>query len=418
MIIKKYVTDILNNKVFHEENILFFTDINIENNIINIHPEIEYQDWLGLGGALTNSTIFNLNKLDKNLQKEIINSYFKELNYSFLRLPIGSTDFSIESNEDYNNDFESNVQIIQDIKKIRDIEIIATPWSPPTRFKNNSSLYGGNLLKDFYNDYANYLIKFIDDYAFLNINIDYICPQNEPFAKQSWESCVYNLDDLKEFIYKYLIPKLKNTKVILWEHNKDNLYNIVSKLYEPNSEIKAVGFHWYTGAFFDELQLIREKFPNLLLFETEMCCGYSKYNEKKWIIDSEYYLSEIIGGLHNGLNAFVDWNILLDFKGGPNHKRNFCKSPIILNKKANNIIKTPIFYYLKHIGIAGKAKKVATSNYSRDCTLEVIALKNEKLYITVLNKNNFKRDLNLRIGCNIIKDKINKHSVITYEIRI
>ena len=418
MNIKKYVTDILSNKIFHEENIFFFKGIDIENSIINIHPEIEYQDWLGLGGALTNSTIYNLDKLDKNLQEEILYSYFKELNYSFLRLPIGSTDFSVNSNEDYSKDFEKNVQIIQKIKRICDIEIIATPWSPPARFKNNSSLYGGNLLKNFYNDYANYLIKFIDDYAFFNINIDYLCPQNEPFAKQLWESCTYNLDDLKDFIYINLIPKLKNTKVMLWEHNKDNLYNIISSLYEPNSKIKAVGFHWYTGAFFEELDLIRKQYSNLLLFETEMCCGYSKYNKRKWIIDSEYYLTEIIGGLHHSLNAFIDLNLLLDFKGGPNHKRNFCKSPIILNKKSKDIIKTPIFYYLKHLGIAGKAKRVATSNYSRDCTLQIVALKNEKLYITVLNRGNLKKDINIRIGTNVIKDKINKHSVITYEVVI
>lgn len=413
---EKYITDILNNKYFKQEEVKVYQNEAEENNIINVHPEIELQNWQGLGGALTNSTIFNLGKLEENLQKEIINSYFKELNYSFLRLPIGSTDFSVKSAPDYLPDFENNVKIIQEIKKIKDIKIVATPWSPPAQFKNNSSLYGGKLLKDKYNEYANYLIKFIEDYGFYNINIDYLCIQNEPFASQTWESCKYSIDEMKELIYNVLIPKLKTTKIMLWEHNKDNLYNVIKALYEPNSKVKAVGFHWYTGAFFEELDLINKAYPELLLFETEMCCGYSKYNKNKWITDGEYYLNEIIGGLHHNLNAFIDWNLLLDFKGGPNHKNNFCKSPIILEKNSKKYIKTPIFYYLKHLGIAGNAKVVATSNYSRDCSLQVVSLKNEKIYIIVLNKSDKKQEINIRIGNNMIKDKINKHTVITYVI--
>ena len=416
MNIKKYTTDIFNNKFFQEESVPLITDCREENNIINIHPEIELQDWLGLGGALTNSTCYNLNKLSKELQNEIINSYFKKLNYSFLRLPIGSTDFSLNSFPDYLSDFENNVKIIQEIKKVKDIEIIATPWSPPAEYKNNNSLYGGKLQKDKYANYADYLIKFIDDYNFMNIKINYICVQNEPFAKQSWESCTYSIEELKEFMYKYLIPKLKDTKIMLWEHNKDNLYNIVKDLYEKNSNVNAVGFHWYTGAFFEELDLIKQKFPELLLFETEMCCGYSKYNRKKWVTDAEYYLNEIIGGIKHNLNAFIDWNMLLDFKGGPNHKKNFCKSPIILDKKGKGFVKTPIYYYLKHIGLAGKAKNVATSNYVRDCNPQVIALKNDKLYITVLNKGNDKKKINVRVANTFFNDQIKRHSVVTYVV--
>ncbi len=416
MEVKKYITDIFNDKYFHEENVKFVIDNNEENNIINIHPEIEFQDWLGLGGALTDATIHNLNCLNEEKKKELLNSYFKDLNYNFFRLPIGSTDFSVNTSEDYTQSLERNVKLIQEIKQIREVEIIATPWSPPAKFKSNSSLYGGKLLNEYYNDYANYLIKFIDDYMFFGIKINYLCVQNEPFANQAWESCTYEIEELKEFMYKFLIPKLKETKLMLWEHNKDNLYNIFKNLYENNSKVKAVGFHWYTGSFFEELDLIRKNYPSILLFETEMCCGYSKYNKRKWVTDSEYYLNEIIGSMKHGLNAFIDWNLLLDFKGGPNHKHNFCKSPIILNKKENDYIKTPIFYYLEHIGIANKAKIIATSNFSRDCNLQVVALKNEKNYIIVLNKGNEKREVNIRIGNNLIKDRINKHSIVTYVI--
>ena len=63
-----------------------------------------------------------------------------------------------------------------------------------------------------------------------NIKIKYLTIQNEPYATQTWESCNWTLNNQKEFIYDYLIPKLKAEKIkieiLVWDHNKDNLYNL------------------------------------------------------------------------------------------------------------------------------------------------------------------------------------------------
>ena len=148
MIFKKYVTDIFNKKYYEEEQIKIEENSTEENNIINIHPEKTYQEWLGLGGALTNATTYNLNKLSEEKKNAFLNDYFKELNYKFVRIPLGSTDFSTKPEEDYSTDLETNVKILQKIKEITDIKTILTPWSPPRRFKTNNSLYGGKLKKE------------------------------------------------------------------------------------------------------------------------------------------------------------------------------------------------------------------------------------------------------------------------------
>ena len=46
MKVNKYVTDIINKKYFSEHDVKTYSYNNEENFIINVHPEVEYQDWL------------------------------------------------------------------------------------------------------------------------------------------------------------------------------------------------------------------------------------------------------------------------------------------------------------------------------------------------------------------------------------
>ena len=59
-----------------------------------------------------------------------------------------------------------------------------------------------------YDIYSDYLVKYINEYKNQGFNISYLTIQNEPFATQTWESCVFSLDEQKDFIYNHLIDKL------------------------------------------------------------------------------------------------------------------------------------------------------------------------------------------------------------------
>ena len=50
--------------------------------------------------------------------------------------------------------------------------------------------------------------------------------QNEPEAKQTWDSCLYTAEEERDFIKYYLGPSLErhnllDKKVIIWDHNRD-----------------------------------------------------------------------------------------------------------------------------------------------------------------------------------------------------
>ena len=165
--------------------------------------------------------------------------------------------------------------------------------------------------------------------------------------------------------------------------------------------------------------MVREKFPDKLLVHTEGCTGLSKSNEiKDQIHNGEIYAHDIIGDLNAGTNAYIDWNIVLDSNGGPNHKKNFCNSPILLNNSQTDYIKTPAYYYIGHFSkfIKPGAKRIAFSKYTDN--FEVTSFKNldGSVVIVILNKKWFKIDYNICVNNRLIKDSIPENSIITYVV--
>ena len=422
----KYVTDIQNNLYINKEIIKEKKYMINLNNQITINLNKVITNYLGMGGALTESVAYNYSLLSQKNKDYFIRDCFskKGLNYNYGRISIGSCDFSLSyysyakkkdlSDFNINRDKKYVIPLIKDILNNKDISIIASPWSPPVMYKLIKTWrFGTKLRKKYYNSYSDYLIKYLNYYKKENININYLTIQNEPMARQRWESCIFNLSEQKDFIYNYLLPKLNKTKLLLFDHNKDNLYNITKYLYHDNKKIYGIAFHNYTGSHFNELKKIREDYSNLILINTEGCTGFSMYDEKSWIKDAEYYLHDIIGDFNNGANAYLDWNILLDKDGGPSHIKNPVKSILVLDN--DNYIKTPIYYYIYHVShfIDTNMEIIENNSYTKD--LDILVLRDiNKIINIIMNKNNMVYDFNLVIKDKYINDSINSHSIITY----
>lgn len=439
MKIKKIETNIKRHLYLFETEITNIKDYNekIENNIINIYPSISYQKIIGFGGAFTGSTCYVLNTIDDSIKNNIINEYFGEnsLNYSICRLPIGSSDFSPKSysysyKEDLSdfNILEDKKYIIPTIKmaqvKNPNLQFIATPWSPPAFMKDNKNLYHGGKLKNEYKLlWAKYLLKYVEEYKKENINIDYMTIQNEPNASQWWESCIFSAEDEAIFLKQYLFPTFnKNnlkTKFLVWDHNKDNILNRnLNTLikYGALDYANGIAFHWYTGTHFENLQILHDLFPNKLLIHTEGCTGYSKFKPEDELFNANMYASEIIGDFNSGVNAFIDWNMILDYKGGPNHKNNNCNAPIMLDKQNKDYIKTPSFYYIAQFSkyIKPGAIRIGFSRFTEN--INVTAFKNldNSIVVILLNRNSYNIEYNLCIDNKTFHDNLDSNAIVTF----
>jgi len=250
--IQKIETNYKEKKLYKqtEENGFEETFDKKENQVIIIYPEFKYQKIIGFGGAFTESSGYVFKKFPDDIKKKFILDYFSPVgnNYSFCRTHINSCDFSLSTysysekeNLEYfsiENDKKYIIPLIKEALKVnKNLTLLSSPWSPPQFMKTNNNMNNGGKLKPKYKElWVKYIVKYLKAYEENGIKIDFLTIQNEPFAKQNWESCLYTEDEEAEMALDYLIPNLRTynlkTRVLVWDHNKERLYIRAKKMYK------------------------------------------------------------------------------------------------------------------------------------------------------------------------------------------
>ena len=108
----------------------------------------------------------------------------------------------------------------------------------------------------------------------------------------------------------------------------------------------GTGFHWYCGDHFDNVQKVHDEFPNKQLIFTEGCQEGGPHIGS-WDL-GERYATSIINDLNRWTVAWIDWNLILNEEGGPNHVGNYCSAPIIVNTKSQELLYQSSYYYMGH----------------------------------------------------------------------
>lgn len=245
--------------------------------------------------------------------------------------------------------------------------------------KDNGEMnHGGALLPEYRALWAEYYIRFLRLYQKEGVPISYLSVQNEPYAVQTWDSCLYSAKEEGEFVRDYLGPALEKSqfhdvKVWVWDHNKERAFEHVKEVFadkEASKYIWGTAFHWYRGDHFEALDLIRKNWPDKSLMMTECCVDLTCPSQSA---AAERYAHEIIGDLRNGTRTFLDWNLLLDEEGGPNHVGNFCDAPIRMNTKTGKLDVRLSYYYIGQFSrfLPTGSVRTASTGYSED--LEHIA---------------------------------------------
>jgi glucosylceramidase len=381
-----------------------------------------FQEVFGFGGAVTDAVAEVHANLTPAARQAFLTAYFDPragLGYSVLRTTIHSSDFGSGSYT-YVRDGDrtlASFSIAPDLKLrvplLRaalasgrahgtDVRVFASPWSAPAWMKSNGSMVaGGSLLPEYRDTWARYVVKFVQAYEQAGVPLWGLSVQNEPMAKQTWESMVFSAEEETRFLGDYLGPALQaaglgNKKIIVWDHNRDLLPQRAAHiLSDPKARpyIWGVGYHWYeTWAGGEPMHrnvaAVHEAWPDVNLLMTEGCIEqFDPARLQDWA-NGERYASQMIADLNAGGVGWVDWNMLLDSRGGPNHKNNFCFAPLHAGADGQ-LVFTPIYTAIGHFSryIRPQARRVSATT-SRS-VLAATAFRNASgsLVVVVMNRS-------------------------------
>ena len=406
---------------------------------IKIHKENLKQTVLGFGGSFTESSASIYHDLSQTKKDEIIEAYFGETgnNYSIGRTHINSCDFSLENyahcetpgdidlkNFSISRNKKDLIPFIKDALRLtkNKFRIMASPWSPPSWMKTNGQMNeGGKLKEEYKRAWADYYCKFIEFYHGEEVPIWGISVQNEPEAKQTWDSCLYTAEEERDFIKYFLGPSLErhnllDKKVIIWDHNRDMMVERARTVLRDPEAAKFVwgtGFHWYCGDHFDNVQKVHDEFPDKNLIFTEGCQEGGPHLGS-WDL-GERYATSIINDLNRWTVAWLDWNLILNTQGGPNHVGNYCSAPMIVDTNTQEILYQSSYYYIGHFSrfIKQGDSILEIENDTSLLSLSSVSKNRDKVNTVILNKSNTS-DSFTYIGANTSIDlTIPERSILT-----
>ncbi|TCO46225.1 glucosylceramidase [Kribbella antiqua] len=331
---------------------------------ITVEPRTSYQTMDGFGASITDSSANVLYRLSAADREKTLRSLFDPragIGVSFLRQPVGSSDFTAEA-EHYTYDdvpagrtdfalkhfsiAHDEQQILPLLRRAKQLnpslKVMATPWSPPAWMKTGDSLVGGRLEDDpaVYDAYARYLVKFVQAYTAADVPIDFLTIQNEP---QNRNPSAYPGTDMpvrqEAAVISALGPLLlkasPRTKILGYDHNwtthpgdiastppgEDPETDYPYKLLRTSAArwIAGTAYHCYSGDPSAQTAL-HKAFPSKGIWFSECSGSHGPNDTPPQIFRGTltwHARNLMLGTTRNWAKSVVNWNIALDSTGGP-----------------------------------------------------------------------------------------------------
>ena len=409
---------------------------------LRLDPKQSFQRMVGFGGALTESSAWVLEQVPAQKRAQILRSYFDPVEgngYTLARTHINSCDFSLSmwaldsTPGDYDlHDFSLEpmrrhlMPLLHEANAAAggNLNILASPWSPPSWMKTNNRMDdGGKLRKEYAASWAQYYVKFVEamrDQEHLPVWA--LTVQNEPEAHQVWESCLYSPAEEAQFVREHLGPALEkaglsNVKLLGLDHNRDLLDSHAAALFgdpETSRHLWGAAIHWYVSNDHEAASRMHAAYPDKAILFTEGCweggSGVGLWSH------GEAYAQQMIADFHNWVCGFIDWNIVLDQRGGPNHVGNYCDAPVIVDTRTGEVRYQSAFYYIGHFSRFVKvgARRIASEGGPKD--LQSVAFLNPdgSLVAIVLNAGESAQPFTLSEGDTGWSCSIPAHAIQTY----
>ncbi len=338
---------------------------------IYVDDRQKFQTMDGFGCTLTGGSAMLLRQMDELVRTKLLEELFTTLNQgigiSYLRISIGASDLDegvfsyaevpagqTDPGLDKFSLIKDQLHLIPVLKEILafqpKLKIMASPWSPPAWMKDNVSSVGGKLKPEYYQVYANYLVKYIQGMQAFGIPIDAITVQNEPLHPGNNPSLLMPASEQALFIKEFLGPAFKQaklkTKIIIYDHNADRPDYPIQILNDQKARkfIQGSAFHLYGGVV-ETIRQVHEAHPDKDLYFTEQWIGAPA----DFAGDLGWHTKNLmIGAPRNECKTVLEWNLAADAQQKPHTDGGCTRCLGALTLVGNQVERNPAYYILAH----------------------------------------------------------------------
>jgi len=390
---------------------------------IEVDSTQTFQEVDGFGYTLTGGSAQLINAMNATAKQQLLQELFgntgNAIGISYLRISVGASDlnampftyddvpagqtdlplahFSLEP------DMAGGTGLIPLLKEILlinpNLKILATPWSAPVWMKDNGSFKGGALQTKYYDVYAQYLVKYLQQMKAAGITIDAITPQNEPLNPDNNPSLKMVAEAQRDFIKNSLGPAFAaaglNTKIIVYDHNCDHPDYPLTILADPAAAkfVNGSAFHLYAGDI-SALSTVHASAPDKALYFTEQWTSATGdfAGDLRWHIKNV-----IIGSMRNYSRTALEWNLANDPNYGPHTPGGCTECKGALTISGVNVTRNVAYYIIAQASkfVPAGAVRIG-SNQAGNLYNVAFKRPDGKKVLIVLNDNNTAISFNLK----------------------
>jgi glucosylceramidase len=378
---------------------------------ITVNDSERFQTMDGFGVSMTEGSAWLLHdRMSPAMSRDVMTKLFDPSNgigLSFLRLPIGSTDLSL--NHYSYDDMPAGQQdpelrhfstahdeayvfpVMREALKLNPaITVMATPWSPPGWMKTHDSMVGGSLREDDMSAYAEYMVRSLQSFKKAGIPVKYLTVQNEPLHEtEDFPGTLMLADQQKRLIGRYLGPDLRQaglqTQLLAYDHNWDHPEYPIEVLSDSAAApfMSGSALHCYGGEASGQ-SVVHDRFPDKGIWMTE--CSGGTWQKKAPLVVTAHLL---IDSTRNWAKAVALWGIVLDTDHNPHAGGcGTCRGLVTLDTKQMSVSYTGDFYALAQASkfVHPGATRINSSSFKSE-SLESVAFQNPDGSIALLVLN-------------------------------
>jgi glucosylceramidase len=392
--------------------------------LIRVNPDRTYQKLTaGFGVAMTDSAAYLIDKqLPSSLRSSVMQALFsptKGIGLSFLRIPIGGSDYVVGTPYTYDDmppgqsdptlahfslahDRAYVIPIMRQALGLNpSISVMANPWTPPAWMKTDGVLVTttgatGTLKPADYGVFAHYLVKFLKGYQAAGIPIRFLGVQNEPLTPllkvAGIPESYLSPEDEGRLIHDFVAPALRRaglhpTILALDDDFNDAPTYVPPLMAAAGAEVGGLAYHCY---FSNPSIMTTEhsRYPKQVQLETECASYLSNLQPAQMAIRS----------LRNWAQGIQLWTAAVDQQGGPKmghgclgyfppHQGLQCIAPVTVDTTTHTFSLTSDFWALAQFSrfIRLGATRIASTTPSNcgdsatsgyDCGLEDVTFRN------------------------------------------